>query len=149
MTLRFETLGDALVEIGKLAGAKPDVGDGWSVAKVALHCKQSIDASIDGYPAMKPAVIRATVGRFVAWRFLSRGQMSHDLRSPVPGAPALDDDGDTATCLAALQASIDRFQAHEGTLAPHFIFGDLDKVAYDKLHAMHIADHLSAIDYAS
>jgi hypothetical protein len=148
MSLRLTSLEAALAELDALAAADgPDVGDGWSVYRVAHHCKQSIDASIDGYPAMKPAIVRATIGRLVARRFLSKGQMRHDLTSPVPGAEAIAEDGDAAAAITALRESIARFRAHDGELAPHFVFGNLDKADYDKLHAMHIADHLSAIRY--
>ncbi len=147
MALRLHSLAEAKDELGRLAGRDVDVGEGWSLPRVLLHCKQSIDASIDGYPKLKPAFVRATIGRLVARRFLQKGEMRHDLRSPIPGAPELADEGDADAARALLVASIERFEAHTGELAPHFVFGKLDKAAYERLHAMHIADHLSAMRF--
>jgi hypothetical protein len=146
--MRLANLDEALAELAKLEqSAAPAVGDGWSIYKVLTHCRQSIDASVAGYPEMKPALVRKTVGKLVGKRFLSKGAMSHDLQSPVPGAAAITDDGDVAEAFAALRESIRAFRAHEGDLAPHFMFDVLDKPSYEQLHAMHIADHLSAITY--
>jgi hypothetical protein len=147
-TVRLANLDEALDELAKLErSARPRARAGWSLYKVLVHCRQSIDASVAGFPRLKPAVLRKTVGRLIGRRFLAKGVLSHDLEAVIPGAPAIDDDGDTAAALAELRASIHAFRAHEGALSPHFVFDVLDKRAYDQLHAMHIADHLGAIDY--
>ena len=46
----------------------------------------------------------------------------------------------------ALLATIERFERFDRELAPHFVFDKLTKHDFDRLHAMHIADHLSAIE---
>ena len=33
--------------------------------------------------------------------------------------------------------------AHEGALAPHFAYGVVTKAEYDRLHALHVANHLA------
>lgn len=126
-----------------LAAGDPEPAAGWPWAQVLEHCAQSIEYSIDGFPRLKPGFIRATVGRIVARRFLSRGALSHDLQAEIPGASALAED-DPKQALARLQRAVERFEAHDGQLADHFIFGRVDKADYDRLHAMHIENHLSA-----
>jgi len=126
-----------------LAASGPEASGGWPWARVLEHCAQSIEYSMDGFPKLKPGFIRATVGRIVAGRFLSRGALSHDLQAAIPGAPALTED-DASKALARLQQAVERFEAHDGALADHFIFGRVQKADYDHLHAMHIENHLSA-----
>ena len=142
------TFDDVLRELDLLAAhPAPSVRRGWPVATVLLHCAQSIDASIAGYPLLKPTLVRKTLGRIVARRFLARGRMRHDLEAPVPGAPPIDGGRDLPSALAALRGALARFRGHEGALQPHFLFDDLDKDAYERIHAMHIADHLRALQY--
>ena len=127
--------------------SSPTPRTAWSISKTLLHCAQSIDASIHGYPAMKPALLRKTVGRVVVWRFLRKGQMNHNKEQPVPGAADIPDDDDPGSAMAALRESIDNFLGHDGPLAPHFVFDLLTKDEYERIHAMHLADHLTAIDH--
>jgi hypothetical protein len=146
--MNIQDLEAALNELEALSRCDaPERLRGWPIDKALRHCAQSIDASIEGFPQLKPALIRKTIGRLVARRFLAKGSMSHDIESPIPGALDIGSDGDIAASIAVLQKSIERFRAHEGALAPHFVFDALDKAAYGALHAMHIADHLRAIRY--
>ena len=48
------------------------------------QCTQSIDCQMKGFPARKPAVVRATVGRVVLGVFFARGRMAHDRVAQVP-----------------------------------------------------------------
>lgn len=137
------TLRETMQRVEALAAGHPEPSAGWPWARVLEHCAQSIEYSIDGFPRLKPGFIRATVGRIVARRFLSRGALSHDLQAEIPGASALAED-DPTHALARLQRAVERFEAHDGQLADHFIFGRVDKADYDRLHAMHIENHLSA-----
>ncbi|WP_416983834.1 DUF1569 domain-containing protein [Streptomyces sp. T028] len=43
-----------------------------------------------GYPRLKPALFRATVGALAKRVFLSRGRMRHPLDAVIDGAPQLD-----------------------------------------------------------
>ena len=65
---------------------------------------------------------------------------SHDLAAPIPGAAPLTA-SDWHAPAERLKAAITRFQAHTGTLKPHFAYGALDKAAYARAHLMHLADH--------
>jgi hypothetical protein len=116
-----------------------------SLPQALLHCAQSIDYSLDGFPQMKPTLLRRTVGRLVSWRFLSAGKMRHNLGAPVPGAPALPAMGDVEAAWERLLLAIDRFEQQAGPPREHFLFGRLSKDEFGRLHAMHLADHLSAL----
>jgi hypothetical protein len=114
----------------------------WTLPQILDHCAQSVDASMRGFPVHKPAIVRKTVGRLALRHFLKRGVMSHDRNGPIPGLP-VPAGGELGPAVDRLVASIDAFLAFEGEPAPHFMYGPTTKDQYDRVHAMHIADHLS------
>lgn len=120
-------------------------GINWNPYKVFVHCAKTIDYSMTGYPAMKPAIIRATVGKIAIRKFLSQGYMKHNLTADVAGSPEIEDTGTAHDGVATLIDTIERFQKHQDALKPHLVFGKLPKDHYEKYFAIHIADHLSEI----
>jgi hypothetical protein len=118
---------------------------GWSPAQVFNHCAQSIDYAIDGYPELKAAWFRHSLGLAAFSVFASRGAMRHPLNQPIPGAPALDAPSDPALALARLQDALARFAAHTGALQPHFAYGQLSHGEYAQAHVLHLYNHLSLI----
>ena len=64
---------------------------GWSPSEVFNHCAQSIDYSIDGYPELKAAWFRHSLGPAAFAVFSARGAMRHPLDEAIPGAAALDE----------------------------------------------------------
>jgi hypothetical protein len=148
--LVFGTLADALRELERLTNAVAlSPAANWTWSKTLLHCAQSIDYSMSGYPEMKPALFQHTAGSLAFRYFKSRGRMSHNLLEAIPGGATLDANAATALAVAGLRTSIDNFQKFTGPLQPHFAYGDLTKAEYEKAHAMHIANHLSAFDLAA
>ena len=143
--LRFALLAEASDEVVRLAQAGP-LGStaAWNWAQTLEHCAQSIEYSMTGYPQPKSALFQRTVGAAAMGFFAWRGRMSHDLAEPIPGAPALAAGADAAQALARLQGAIRAFSQWAGPLQPHFAYGALDKAAYERAHAMHLANHLSA-----
>lgn len=130
--------------LAAIAAPLPEAAGAWTTAQHLDHCAASIAASIDGYPALKPLVIRGTIGAIVKRRFLRAGAMRHDTCAPLPGGapPPLRDRGDA---LASLTAAIERLRGHAGPLAPHPVYGRCSAADYERLHAIHVADHLRAI----
>ncbi len=117
----------------------------WPLGTVLQHLAQSIEMSLDGYPAPRSALFQQTAGRAAFAFFEWRGRMAHGLAEPIPGAPALPMSGDVRTGAARLRTAIARFQGHTGTLQPHFAYGALDKPRYALAHALHIANHRDEI----
>lgn len=147
--LQFSTLQDALQALAKLktAPALRNQG-GMSPFRTLNHCAQSIEFSLHGFPALKPAVFRATVGPIAARYFLLRGKMSHDLNEPIPGASAISDSGDLTQAFTRLEQAIAAFKtavANRQALRPHFAYGEVDATDYERLHAFHIAEHFATL----
>ena len=119
----------------------------WDTNRVFHHCAQSIEYSLTGYPKNKNLLFRKTIGKIVLGTFLSRGYMSHNLADPIPGAPALPDPSPTYTTgLERLQGAISSFLASSSPVAPHFVYGEVSHIDYNKIHAMHIANHLNIFE---
>lgn len=142
--LSYTTLGPALEEAIRLSEASALASSTrWSLGATLVHCAQSIEFSMFGFPQAKPAWFQQTLGAGAYQVFAWRGRMTHDLAEPIPGAPAIPDATPTSQALARLQQAATAFQAWQGALMPHFAYGALDKTAYEQAHAMHIANHLS------
>lgn len=122
--------------------------EGWSLAQVLVHAAQSVEFSLHGFPQMKPALFRGTVGGLAFSVFDRRGKMSHGLEEPIPGAPAIDPATPLPTAVQRLSKALADFDAHRGVLFPHFAYGALDKTQYTRAHLMHLADHWQRVKTA-
>ncbi len=116
-------------------------GNPWNLSQVAQHLAQSIEYSMQGFPALKGAWFRSSVGSAAFAVFNARGAMSHDLAEPIPGAPALDASQALKTSVQRLLDAMDAFAQFNGTLRPHFAYGELTKPQYERAHLMHLANH--------
>ena len=113
----------------------------WSLAQVLNHAAQSIEYSMGGFPEMKSALFRHTVGSAAFAVFKARGAMSHSLGEPIPGAPALTASDALPAAIERVQKALGDFEVYSGTLRPHFAYGELDKADYTRAHLMHLANH--------
>lgn len=145
--LMFASLADALRALDRVGSASAfnPVGT-WSWSKTLLHCAQSIEYSMTGYPESRSALFQHTAGAVAFSYFKSRGRMSHNLLEAIPGAATLDANAASTVAVAALRKAIDAFEKHTGPLQPHFAYGKLSKAEYEQAHAMHIANHMSVFD---
>ncbi len=116
-------------------------GNPWNLSQVLQHLAQSIEFSMQGFPALKGAWFRSSIGSAAFAVFDARGQMSHDLAEPIPGAAALDASQTLKTSVQRLLDAMDAFARFNGTLRPHFAYGELTKPQYERAHLMHLANH--------
>ncbi|CAN7421615.1 DUF1569 domain-containing protein [Acidovorax sp. LjRoot129] len=150
--LVFTSVAEAMREVERLAAASAhtqalEPATAWSWAQTLEHCAQSIEFSLNGFPAPRSALFQNTVGLAAFQVFALRGRMSHNLAEPIPGAPVLSASAASASAmLARLRTAAQHFQDHTGPLHSHFAYGDLNKAQYEQAHAMHLANHLSAFD---
>ena len=140
-------LDDALRWLDRLERAsRVETSGAWPLAAVLDHLAQSIEMSMDGYPQPKSMLFQNTAGSAAFTYFKWRGQMSHGLAEPIPGAPALAAGSAWKPGAVRLRQAIARFQAHSGALRPHFAYGMLGKPDYALAHAFHIANHQDEIN---
>ncbi len=117
----------------------------WNLGQIFTHCTQSVLFSLHGFPQHKPDWFKHTAGSLAFSVFAARGAMHHDLSEPIPGAAPLPANAEPQAALRALIAALHTFDAHTGTLAPHFAFGALSKEEYAQAHVMHVYNHLEEI----
>lgn len=140
--LRFAGWAQAREAVRELMLKPQDVqGNPWNLSQVLQHLAQSIEYSLRGFPALKAGWFRATLGSAAFAVFDARGEMSHSLDEPIPGAPTLDGLLALKSSIDRLLAAMDAFEAHAGPLQPHFAYGELSKPQYQRAHLMHIANH--------
>lgn len=118
----------------------------WSLHQIMVHCRQSVDYSLDGFPVLRPRLLRRTIGSWVGHRFLRRDRLGHRTDRTIPGAPEVKRVGDGRRAVTGLIAALERFAAADTSATkPHFIFGKLTKEEYEHLHVLHVADHLAFV----
>ncbi len=150
--LRFASLEEARQALlrwqqGGGSNSNPPAGP-VSLHQMLHHCAQSLEYGLSGFPELKPAWFRASIGPAAAQVFLWRGKLSHDLADPIPGAPALAAQGDMAAAFARVFAAIDAFSLavrNNTALMPHFAYGDVAPADYARLQAFHIAQHMEPL----
>lgn len=113
----------------------------WDLAHVLHHAAQSVEYSLQGFPSLKAAWFRASVGPAAATVFSARGRMSHSLTEPIPGAPEIAQGQPLVPAVDRAIAALQAFERHTGALHPHFAYGELSKDDYRRAHLMHFANH--------
>ncbi len=143
---RVASLADAQLWLDRVVAARQARTTGaWPLPAVLEHLAQSIEMSMDGFPQPRSAVFQHTLGAAAFAVFSWRGRMHHGLADPIPGAPALRLDARLPDAAARLRAAIERFERHQGALAPHFAYGALDRARFAQAHSLHIANHQDEI----
>lgn len=139
---QFESWRAAQEAVLELRFKEPKLkGSAWNLAQMLQHAAQSIEYSMQGFPEPKPAWFQATLGNAAYALFDARGQMSHSLDEPIPGAPVLDAERSLKSSVQRLLDAMDAFAAFKGELKPHFAYGKLDRNQYQRAHLMHLANH--------
>jgi hypothetical protein len=142
---RFATIDSALKTLEQLRAAPPHMTGAWDLPHVLHHAAQSIEYSIGGFPQPKPVWFRGSVGSYAFALFNARGQMTHNLSEPIPGAPDIAQGQPLGPAIDHAIAALQAFERHGGALAPHFAYGALDKPAYTRAHLMHLANHWAEV----
>ena len=137
----FGSIDAAMRTLEQLRTSAPRMTGAWDLAHVLHHAAQSIEYSIGGFPDLKPAWFRASVGSYVFALFNARGQMAHNLSEPIPGAPEIAQGQPLGPAIDHAAAALQAFDHHAGALAPHFAYGALSKPDYTRAHLMHLANH--------
>lgn len=139
------TVEAALATLDRLAGQMLVSRGAWSPYRIFMHVAQSIHFSLEGFPEHKSALFQASAGRLAFNVFAYQGYMRHGLDQPIPGEPALAEQGDVQAALDHLRATLERFARHTGELQPHFAYGPLTHAEYTIAHTLHLNNHLEEI----
>ena len=134
------TIDGALAQLDRLPAGVRGRG-AWTAHQVFAHCAQSVEYSMDGYPQHRSELFKSTIGIAAFAAFAARGRMAHGLAEAIPGAPAIEAEGDVQAALERLRTAMLRFRDFDGPLAHHFAYGALSKAQYEQAHVMHFRNH--------
>lgn len=144
------TVSAVLAKLESVAGKSIANSGAWNAATIFTHCAQSIEYSMTGYPVHKSDVFKHTLGSLAFSAFALKGSMVHALDEVIPGAPEITinepvDAEEQSEALQRLKKSLTDFNQYQGTLAPHFAYGELTKSEYEEAHVMHIYNHFDEL----
>ena len=134
-----------LSKLDKMRDSTTTTTGSWSLYQVLIHCAQSVEYSMSGFPEHKSEFFKNTAGKLAFSAFSAKGKMTHGLDEAIPGAPAIADSANLTKAYARLQQSLKDFQTFDGRLKPHFAYGKLTKAQYEQAHVMHFNNHLNEI----
>ena len=140
------TIDWALKQLAVLSNTKIENTGEWDPAQIFMHCAQSIEYSMFGFPEHKSDLFKNTVGQLAFSVFSSKGQMTHNLSEPIPSAPLIPQNTNINIALNRLINAFTVFKAYEGMLSPHFAYGVLSKNEYEIAHVIHLDNHLQEIN---
>lgn len=121
----------------------------WNTQKILLHCAQSVEFSMSGFPNHKSTLFKSMIGKLAFSIFSSKGKMTHGLSEPIPGSESIDDSIDISSALSRLTDSLIKFDNYSGQLVSHFTYGKLSKSEYEIAHVMHLYNHLLEVQSLS
>ena len=146
--LSFKSLDECMAELENIRSAKDlHLESKWSLYQNLVHCSQSIEFSIAGYPQNKPEILQKTLGSMVFHQFEKQGYMRHNRNEPIPGAAPIEIEGRVEQAVDRLSKAVNDFENCDQELMPHYAYGKLSKKEYVKAHCMHMADHFAMMTY--
>ncbi|MET8982611.1 DUF1569 domain-containing protein [Streptomyces sp. NPDC004539] len=120
-------------------------GGSFNLSQTLQHCAQTVRYSVTGYPQLKSALFRVTVGALAKRVFLRRGATKHSLDAGLDGAPALDPELPASEAARQFADAVALFGAHTGPHPSHPAYGRCTHDEFERLHAMHLAEHLPGL----
>ncbi len=138
------TVSAALDSLENLATTVIGIRGEWNLPQVLIHCAQSIEYSLSGYPEHRSDAFKQTAGTVAFAAFAAKGRMHHSLNEPIPGAPAIEVTTRLSPAIKRLRSAFETFALHNGELHEHFAYGRLTKSEYEQAHVMHFYNHLEA-----
>ena len=143
--LKFNTLNEALSEANRLLESGYVAHGKWSLGQICRHLYLVQDGSVDGYP--KWFSLFAFVRPVMRMTLLKR-LLNGNSPAGIPTAPTFSPPNQLvdAAEITIFEASIERFQNHQGEFHPHPGFGKLPREQLEQLHAMHAAHHLGFLE---
>ena len=108
----FDSVDSALRRVAQLESRPLRSSGAWDVPHVLHHVAQSIEYSMNGFPRLKPAWFRASLGRAAFALFSWRGRMRHGLDQPIPGAPDIAQGLPLPAAIAHAVLALRTFERH-------------------------------------
>jgi hypothetical protein len=75
----------------------------WNLGQILIHCAQSVEYSMSGFPEHKSDLFKSTAGRLGFTAFSAKGEMSHGLSEGIPGARSIAKNENTIEAYQAVE----------------------------------------------
>lgn len=118
----------------------------WDATQHIDHCAQAIQFSMVGYPILKPAILRKTIGKLAFHIFNLRGHMSHHTQQITPGAIPTESNNLMDSIKIYKQSALQLLNWNK-PLYPHEFYGQLTKKNHIKAHTLHFANHFESFKF--
>lgn len=145
-TLAFDSLDEAIQDAQQLLHSGYDQHGAWDLSQCCGHLDRWLTFPMDGFP--NPGFAMGAV-LWMMKNTIAQSQLQKILADGFkPGTPTMPvsiptkDEFEDATALSNLTATVQRFDAHAGTLHPSPLFGAIDKETLLNLQLKHFAHHL-------
>ncbi len=146
MPLIYKNLQEVLFAIERIENNQVEATGAWDVVQHLVHCGQSVQFSMDGYPLNKHWLLQETIGKIAFNIFRRRGFVKHDTNKLTPGSLPTEKNKITDGT-RFLIAQIERFDSWDGPMKTHEFYGKLTKKEFALTHAMHIANHFESFKF--
>ena len=123
----------------------PVQGD-WDLDQNLIHCANSIEFAMSGYPFEKPRIFQSTIGTIVFHYFDWKGYLRHGTNELIPGENDMIKPA-RVSGIKALEMAIEKFDGWTQPLCSHRFYGRLTKSQYARAHVLHISNHLELVDF--
>ena len=137
--LHFDSLADVRHEAESLLRDGYDRAGNWSLGRICHHLSNGLNYSRDGFPQMKPWILRQIGHSFFLPGILKRKVVRVRFPAPIP----TDYDGTDEEGVQLLMDGIDRFQRPNGVHCEHTILGKMNGDQWLQFHLWHCEHHFS------
>lgn len=114
--------------------------------QILVHCTQSVDCALVGYPEMMPEWFQNSIGKAAFHAFSLLDKMKHDRAAPIPGMSVPPKDGDVQAALSDLEEAFLKLQSMPAVY-PHFFFGALSHKEMERIQVLHFLNHLELLKW--
>jgi hypothetical protein len=148
--LKFSSLDDMMAEVRSLKQNGYLSNGNWTLGQCCGHIAAWMSYPLDGFPVPPLAVrmmfwvMKKTVVPGMKRKILAEGFKGGTMTAPE-SVPKQDETSDQMG-IEQLQKAVDRVNAHEGSLHPSPLFGEMDKAMHIKVSLLHAEHHLGYLE---
>ena len=144
--MKFKNFEEVLIALEKMEQYPFKLKGDWDAHQHLMHCSQSLQLNITGYPLEKSHLFQKTIGKTVFFLFKTFGSLSHNTNAFTTGTDPIRKNG-LQEGIHEYRNQIIQFLDWKGPVKPHAFFGKLSKHDIIRYHSMHFANHLEQFEF--
>ncbi|MEP7323347.1 MAG: DUF1569 domain-containing protein [Saprospiraceae bacterium] len=144
--LKFKNFDEVLIALEKMEQYPFKLKGDWDAYQHLMHCSQSLQLNVTGYPLEKSPLFQQTIGKVVFFLFNTQGSVSHNTNAFTEGTDPIHKNG-LREGVQHYRKQIIQFLDWSGPLKAHAFFGKLSKQEIIHYHSMHFANHFEQFEF--